>query len=111
MIEDAFNAVVGHFMDEQKLQALNAAMWGFLSSCFTESAETIFRSAEGLNGLDAWRRLVRIIDSGFPLRLEELRGEVRMLHTPRMKDLESVAAGIAEFEAKMKETASTATTR
>ena len=46
---------------------------------------------------------MRIIDSGLPLRLEELRGEVRMVHTRPMKDLESVAAGIAEFEAKIKE--------
>ena len=46
---------------------------------------------------------MRIIDSGLPLRLEELRGEVRMLHTRPMKDLEQVAAGIAEFEAKIKE--------
>ena len=46
---------------------------------------------------------MRIIDSGLPLRLEELRGEVRMLHTRLMKDLEQVAAGIAEFEAKIKE--------
>ena len=101
--EEAFNGVVGHFMDEFKQQALNAAIWGFLSSCLTGSAETILRSAEDLNGLDAWRRVVRIIDSGLPLRLEELRGEVRMLHTRPMKDLEHVAAGIAEFEAKIKE--------
>ena len=45
---------------------------------------------------------MRIIDSGLPLRLEELRGEVRMLHTRLMKDLEQVNAGIAEFEAKLK---------
>ena len=35
----------------------------------------MFRSAEDLNGVDAWRRVVRIIDSGVPLRIEELRGE------------------------------------
>ena len=51
--EEAFNGVVGHFMDEFKQQALNAAIWGFLSSCLTGSAETIFRSAEDLNGLNA----------------------------------------------------------
>ena len=91
--EDAFNDVVTHFMEPFKQQALNASIWGFLSSCLTGSAETIFRSAEDLNGLDAWRRVVRIIDSGLLLRLEELRGEVRMLHTRPMKDLEQVTAG------------------
>ena len=101
--EQAFDNVVGHFADRSKQDVLSASIWGFLSSCLTGSAETIFRSAEDLNGLDAWRRVVRIIDSGLPLRLEELRGEVRMLHTRPMKDLEQVAAGIAEFEAKIKE--------
>ena len=101
--DEAFNAVVSHFMDEYKQQAVSAAIWGFLSACLSGSAETIFRSAEDLNGIDAWRRVVRIIDSGLPLRLEELRGEVRMLHTRPMKDLEQVAAGVAEFEAKIKE--------
>ena len=51
-------------------------------------------------GLDAWRRIVRMIDKGLPLRLEELRGEVRLLHTKPIKDLESVAAGIGPGQAQ-----------
>ena len=101
--EEALDGVVGHFLERPKQEVLNAAIWGFLSSCLSGSAETIFKSAEDLNGLDAWRRVVRIIDSGLLLRLEELRGEVRMLHTRPMKDLDQVNAGIAEFEAKLKE--------
>ena len=101
--EEALDGVVGHFLERPKQEVLNAAIWGFLSSCLSGSAETIFKSAEDLNGLDAWRRVVRIIDSGLLLRLEELRGEVRMLHTRPMKDLDQVNAGSAEFEAKLKE--------
>ena len=90
-------------MSEQRQQTLNAATWGFLSGCLSGSAETMFKQPDMLNGLDAWRRVARLIDNGIPLRLEELRGEVRLLHTKPIKDLESVATGIAEFEEKIRE--------
>ncbi len=96
-------ALQGRPVDEVQQQMLNASMWGFLSGCVSGTAEKMFNRAPQLNGLDAWRRLVRIIDNGIDLRLEELRGEVRMLHTKQIKDLESVPAGIAEFEAKIEE--------
>ncbi len=101
--DDAFDKVVGHFMMEEQQRTINAAIWGLLSICLTGSADTMFKQADMLNGLDAWRRVVRIIDNGLPLRLEELRGEVRLLHTKPIKDLESVATGIAEFEEKIRE--------
>ena len=101
--DDAFDKVVGHFMTEEQQRTINAAIWGLLSICLTGSADTMFKQADMLNGLDAWRRVVRIIDNGLPLRLEELRGEVRLLHTKPIKDLESVATGIAEFEEKIRE--------
>ncbi len=94
---------VGTAMTYTQLQTLNAAVWGFLSGCVSGTAETMFNQAEELNGLDAWRRIVRIIDHGLPLKLEELRQEVRVIHTKPIKDLESVPVGIAEFEAKIKE--------
>ena len=101
--EENFLAVVIHGIDEWKQQVINAQIWGFLSSCVHGTAETMFKQAEMLNGLDSWRRIVRVIDNGLPLQLEQLRGEVRMLHTRPIKDLESVATGIAEFDAKLKE--------
>ncbi len=61
-------AVHGHRMDETQQQMLNASIWGFLSGCVTSTAETMFKRAPQLNGLDAWRRIVRIIDNGFALR-------------------------------------------
>ncbi len=101
--EGAFNNVVVHFMDDQRQQTLNTAIWGFLSGCLSGSAETMFKQSDMLSGLGAWRRVARLIDNGIPLRLEELRGEVRLLHTKPIKDLESVATGIAEFEEKIRE--------
>ena len=101
--EEAFQRVVEPAMDETKQQLLNAALWGFLSQCLTGTADTMFKQAEMCNGLDGWRRIVRLIDNGLPLQLEQLRGEVRMLHTRPIKDLESIQTGIAEFEAKLKE--------
>ena len=45
------------------------------------AALTLHNRAEGLDGLDAWRNAVRVIDTGLALRLGDLRDEVRMVHT------------------------------
>ena len=55
----------------------------------------MFKQEDLLNGLDAWRQVARVIDNGIPLRLQEVRGARR--------GPESIATGIAEFEAKTKE--------
>ena len=36
---------------------LDGAVWGFLSNCVTGEAQTIFKQADVLNGIEAWRRL------------------------------------------------------
>ena len=56
-----------------------------------------------LNGLDAWRIIIRMIDSGMDHQLERLREEVRAINKKPIKDLEHVATGIAEYEAKVLE--------
>ena len=76
----------------------NAEIWGFLSNAVSGTAETIFKRSAVLNGLDAWRRLVRYIDHGRPIRLENLRREVRQLHLKPIKNLEGIDEGVAEFE-------------
>ena len=63
----------------------------------------MFKQAQSRNGLDACRRFPRIIDSGLHPRREELRSEAQLMHAKRMKDLESVAPSIADFDAKNKE--------
>ena len=101
--QQLFEEVAGHALDTRQREALNAAIWGFLSNCISGEAETIFKRAESLNGLDAWRRLVRHIDHGRAIRLEALRTEVRSIHLKPIKSLEQVALGIAEFENKITE--------
>jgi len=81
-----------------QVQAINAAMWGFLSGAVSGTAETMFKGAAKLNGLDAWRRLVRYIDHGRAMRLETLRREVKMIHLKPIASLEKVEEGVAEFE-------------
>ena len=90
-------------MDRTQMELLNSAIWGFLSGCLGGEAETMFKQAESLNGIDAWRRVVRYIDHGRSIRLETLRDEVRALHTKPIKNVEHVAVGIAEFENKIRE--------
>ena len=86
------------------MQALDGAVWGFLSGCATGEAQTIFKHAETLSGIDAWRRLARYIDHGREIRLETLRNEVRSIRTRfAIKNLEDVIVGIARFENKIAE--------
>ena len=58
----------------------------------------MFRRAECLNGIDAWRRLVRQVDHGRGIRLEILRREVQELHATPIKSLEAIEEGVAAFE-------------
>ena len=96
---ESFNSAVSHFMDRPRQEVLNTQIWGFLGACLPPgTALTLHNRAEDLNGLDAWRSIVRVIGDGLALRLENLRDEVRMIHTKRIKDLESVPTGVAEFE-------------
>ncbi len=90
-------AVVKKLDDEQAI-IVNAALWGFLSAAVSGTAEAIFKGAGSLNGIDAWRRLVRFINHGKALRLETLRREVKLLHTKPISSLDKVEEGVAEWE-------------
>ena len=101
--EALLEKAVGQAMTLLQRETVNGAIWGFLSNCVSAEAETMFKRAETLNGIDAWRRLVRHIDHGRSIRLEAPRTEVRSLHLKPIKSLEAVAIGIAEFENKINE--------
>ena len=75
-----------HLSDEQ-CQTFNREIWGFLSGCLSGQAETHFKRADMLNGLDAWRRVVRIIEDTLPMRFEQLRRAAQMVHMKVIKDL------------------------
>ena len=83
-------------------EALNTAIWGFLGNCIVGEADVMYKQAAQCNGVDAWRRIVRFIDSGRNIRLEQLRQEVRMIRSYPIKNLEGVTVGIASFENKIK---------
>ena len=83
--------------------ALNSAVWGFLSNCIAGEAEVMFKQAEQCNGIDAWRRVVRFIDNGRAIHLEQLRNEIRTIRAFPIKNLEGVTVGVAAFENKVRE--------
>ena len=58
----------------------------------------MFKRTPMPNGLDAWRRTVRIIEETKPMHFEELRRQVQQVHTRPIKDLESIPTGVAQFE-------------
>ncbi len=93
-----FKKAVSRKLDDEQALVLNAALWGFLSAAVSGTAETVFKGAKTLNGIDAWRRLARFIDHGKGIRLETLRREIKMLHTKPIPSLEKVEEGVAEWE-------------
>ena len=101
--EDLLTEAVGGAMDGAQRETLSSAVWGFLSNCVSGEAETMFKRADPLNGIDAWRKMVRYIDHGRSIRCETLRAELRTIHLRPIKNLESLNVGIAEFENKHQE--------
>ena len=98
--DESFESATFAFLDDRQRGELQSQLWSFLAGCLQGSAMTQFKRADQLNGLDAWRRAVRMMDSGIDIRLEELRREIRVIHLKPIKDVESTHMGIAEFEQK-----------
>ena len=71
---------VGPALTEEQIQMVDGGIWGFLSAALTGGAETIFDGADSLQGIDAWRRMVRYVEDGKDSRLEDLREEVKRAH-------------------------------
>ena len=95
---ETFKRAVGAKMTDAQVHDLNSQLWGFISNLISGSAETIFRRAPQLNGLDAWRRLVRHIDHGRELRLASLKREMKAIQSKPIKTLADVELGVAEYE-------------
>lgn len=90
-------------LNEEQCQTFSREIWGFLSGCLSGQAEVHFKRADMLNGLDAWRRVVRIIEDTLPMRFEQLRRAAQMVHMKVIKDLDGTPNGIAEFENTLEE--------
>ena len=82
-------------------KSLDSAVWGFLSNCISAEAEVMFKQAEVCEGIDAWRRIIRLLDNGRSIRIEQLRNEIRMIRAYPIKILEAVTVGVAEYENKI----------
>ena len=95
---DRFKHAVSGFLSEDQVVAVNAAIWGFLAGCVSGAAEAIFDTADQLNGLDAWRRLVRHIDHGREIHVEMLRREMKHTQNLVIKDIFGIEEGIANFD-------------
>ena len=100
---EKFRQAVGSKLNEEQCMIVNAAIWGFLSAAVSGTAETLFEGAKTLNGLDAWRRLVRSIEKGKAVRLEQLRREVKLLYLRKIPSMDRIEEGIASFENKIRE--------
>ena len=96
-------ATAGTPMAPALLESVNGQLWGFLSNAVSAEADTVYKGAEDLNGFDAWRRLIRYITHGAGIRLEMMRTEMKHSYAKPIKNIESVAIGIAEFELRHKE--------
>ena len=66
----------------------DAAVWGCLSNCTAGEAKVLFRQSGRLEGIDAWRRIIRLIDNGRDLRLEQFRMDVRMIRAHPIRSRE-----------------------
>ena len=100
---ELFKSAVGMKLTPDQVLSVNAALWGFLSSVVSGSAETMFKRADRLNGLDAWRRLVRHSDHGRELRLDALRREMKLMQMKPLKSLQEIERGVAYFENTIQE--------
>ena len=90
--------VAGHKLTEEQIRNVNASMWGFLSACVSGPAETIFKRAKTLQGIDAWRVLTRYVNHGKRIRLNRLRDQVMTVRNRPIASVEKIEEGVAEFE-------------
>ena len=90
--------VAGHVLTEEQIRNVNASMWGFLSATVSGAAETIFKRAKTLQGIDAWRAMTRYVNHGKRIRLNRLRDQVMSVRTRPIPSVEKIEEGVAEFE-------------
>ncbi len=98
-----FQQAVGARLTHDQVLNVNAALWGFLRGVVSGTAETMFKRSDRLNGLDAWRRLIRHIDHGREIRLNELRRSMKANQLRPLQSLQEIEHGVAEFENTIQE--------
>ena len=63
----------------------------------------MLEQAEVCAGLDAWRRIIRLIDCGRTIRLDQLQNDMRSIRAYPIRNLEGVTVEVTAFENKIKE--------
>ena len=101
--EAQFAQAVGSKLTEEQQMIINGQIWGFLSSAVSGSADTLFKGADSLQGIDAWRILTRYISQGKDIRIETLRREMKFAVARPITGLDKMEEGIAEFERAIKQ--------
>ena len=94
---------VGAKLTEEQQMVMNGQLWGFLSAAVSGSADTLFKGADALQGIDAWRILTRYISQGKDIRIEALRREMKIAVARPISGLDRMQEGIAEFEHAIKQ--------
>ena len=61
----------------------------------------MFKQVGECQGINAWRCIIRLIDSSRGILLEQLRNQVMMTRAFPIKSLKGVTVGIAEYENKI----------
>ena len=74
------DACTGAYLDAGRREFIQCDIFGFLTGCLRGAALTMSKAGVVFNGLDAWRRVIRMIDNGLPHQLEDLCNEVRTIH-------------------------------
>ena len=89
------------WMAEASVPRLSELLWGFMNTCLAGEAHRCFETADTLNGLEAWRLIVRDIQKGKTMRMCQLRKLIR--NPPQITRLEDVDHGLIRFENLHKE--------
>ncbi len=70
-------AIWTELTDDQQM-IMDGQLWGFLSASVSGSADSLFKGADALQGIDARRILTRYILQGKDIRIETLRREMKV---------------------------------
>ncbi len=96
--EAHFAQAVGAKLAEEQQMIMNGQLWGFLAAAVQGAADSIFKGADIMQGLDAWRLLTRYIYQGNDIRLETLRREMKAALANTIPSMQKLEEGIPESE-------------
>ena len=81
----------------------DTAVWRCLSNCTGGETKVLFKQTGRLEGIQAWRRILRFIDHSSDGICKQLRREVRMARSHHIRSLVHVTMRIAKYENKIRD--------